>query len=126
MKIVDRIALILVIIGALNWGSVGLFAFDCVAFICGGQLVYGVSHCYSVILRSVLEPNRKPAPQLQRRRFFSVRSSRSPRRCSGCARGSPIKYPQAQPATLVMRSVISQVRSKKGCSSSMVALHRAA
>ena len=38
MKVVDRIALILVIIGALNWGSVGLFAFDCVAFICGGQL----------------------------------------------------------------------------------------
>ena len=38
MKIVDRIALILVIIGALNWGSVGLFAFDFVAFICGGQL----------------------------------------------------------------------------------------
>ena len=38
MKIVDRIALILVIIGALNLGSVGLFTFDCVAFICGGQL----------------------------------------------------------------------------------------
>ena len=38
VKIVDRIALILVIIGALNWGSVGLFALDCVAFICGGQL----------------------------------------------------------------------------------------
>lgn len=38
MKVVDRIALILVIIGALNWGSVGLFAFDCVAFICGGQM----------------------------------------------------------------------------------------
>ena len=38
MKIVDRIALILVIIGALNWGGVGLFAFDCVAFIRGGQL----------------------------------------------------------------------------------------
>lgn len=31
MKIVDRIALILVIIGALNWGSIGLFRFDCVA-----------------------------------------------------------------------------------------------
>ena len=30
MKIIDRIALILVIIGALNWGSVGFFAFDCV------------------------------------------------------------------------------------------------
>ena len=38
LKIIDRIALILVIIGALNWGSVGVFAFDCVAFICGGQL----------------------------------------------------------------------------------------
>ena len=38
MKIVDRIALILVIIGALNWGSIGLFRFDCVAAIFGGQL----------------------------------------------------------------------------------------
>ena len=28
MKIIDRIALILVIIGALNWGSVGFFAFE--------------------------------------------------------------------------------------------------
>ena len=38
MKIVDRIALVLVIIGALNWGSIGLFAFDVVAFLCGGQV----------------------------------------------------------------------------------------
>ena len=37
VKIVDRIALILVIIGALNWGSIGLFRFDCVAAIFGGQ-----------------------------------------------------------------------------------------
>lgn len=36
--IIDRIALILAIIGALNWGSVGLFGFDIVAYICGGQL----------------------------------------------------------------------------------------
>lgn len=34
---VDRAALVLVIIGALNWGVVGLFGFDLVAFICGGQ-----------------------------------------------------------------------------------------
>lgn len=34
---VDRGALVLVIIGALNWGAVGLFGFDLVAFICGGQ-----------------------------------------------------------------------------------------
>lgn len=33
----DRISLILVIIGALNWGSIGLFKFDIVSLICGGQ-----------------------------------------------------------------------------------------
>lgn len=36
--IFDKIALILIIIGALNWGSIGLFGFDLVAFFCGGQL----------------------------------------------------------------------------------------
>ena len=33
----DRIALLLTIIGALNWGSIGLFQFDMVAFLFGGQ-----------------------------------------------------------------------------------------
>ena len=33
----DRIALILVIIGALNWGSIGLFQFDVVAWLFGGS-----------------------------------------------------------------------------------------
>ncbi len=33
----DRIALILVIVGALNWGSIGLFRFDLVSWIAGGQ-----------------------------------------------------------------------------------------
>ena len=37
MKILDRVALVLGIIGALNWGVVGLFRFDCVAFLFGGQ-----------------------------------------------------------------------------------------
>ena len=49
MKVVDRIALILVIIGALNWGSVGLFAFDCVAFICGGQLAVVSRIIYALV-----------------------------------------------------------------------------
>ena len=35
--IMDRIALILTIVGALNWGSIGLFKFDIVAWLCGGQ-----------------------------------------------------------------------------------------
>ena len=33
----DRIALILVIIGGINWGSIGLFQFDIVGWIFGGQ-----------------------------------------------------------------------------------------
>ena len=34
----DRLALILTIIGALNWGSIGIFGFDLVAALFGGQL----------------------------------------------------------------------------------------
>lgn len=33
----DRIALTLVIIGALNWGSIGIFKFDIVGALFGGQ-----------------------------------------------------------------------------------------
>ena len=36
--VLDKIALTLTIIGALNWGGVGIFGFDCVAFLFGGQL----------------------------------------------------------------------------------------
>ena len=32
----DRISLVLVIIGALNWGSVALFGLDVVAYVFGG------------------------------------------------------------------------------------------
>jgi uncharacterized protein len=37
MKTVNLITLILVIIGGINWGLVGLFQFDLVAAIFGGQ-----------------------------------------------------------------------------------------
>ena len=36
-KMLDKLALILVIIGAINWGSIGLFQFDIVGWIFGGQ-----------------------------------------------------------------------------------------
>lgn len=36
-NMLDRIALILVIIGGINWGSIGLFQFDIVGWIFGGQ-----------------------------------------------------------------------------------------
>ena len=35
--IMDRIALVLAIVGGINWGSVGLFRFDIVAWLCGGE-----------------------------------------------------------------------------------------
>ena len=37
MMILDKIALALAVIGGLNWGSIGLFRFDIVAWIFGGQ-----------------------------------------------------------------------------------------
>ena len=34
--VIDKLALLLAIIGALNWGGIGLFGFDTVAFLFGG------------------------------------------------------------------------------------------
>ena len=36
-RMVDKIALLLVIIGAVNWGLIGVFQFDLVSYIFGGQ-----------------------------------------------------------------------------------------
>ena len=36
MKIIDTVALILIIVGALNWGLIGLFNFNLVETIFGG------------------------------------------------------------------------------------------
>ena len=67
----DRISLILVTIGAINWGSIGLFQFDIVAWLFGGQgavlsrIIYTVVAlagvwCLSLLFRTneVLEPSR--------------------------------------------------------------------
>lgn len=35
LKVIDKIALVLIIIGAINWGLIGLFKFDLVAAIFG-------------------------------------------------------------------------------------------
>ena len=67
--IVDKIALILVIVGALNWGGVGLFGFDTVAFLFGGQaailsrIVYGLAGlwCVTLLFRDT-EDNTGHAP----------------------------------------------------------------
>lgn len=47
--VLDKIALLLVIIGALNWGLVGLFSFDLVAWICGGSGAIIARIIYTVI-----------------------------------------------------------------------------
>lgn len=58
MKIVDTIALVLIIVGALNWGLIGLFSFDLVAAIFGemsilSRIIYslvGVSGLWGIKL----------------------------------------------------------------------------
>ncbi len=50
----DRIALILAIVGGLNWGSIGLFNFDLVAFICGGSGTWIARTIYVVVALAAL------------------------------------------------------------------------
>ncbi len=45
----DKICLILVIIGALNWGLVGIFSFDLVAWAFGGSTAIISRIIYTVI-----------------------------------------------------------------------------
>lgn len=64
----DRIALILMIIGALNWGSIGLFQFDVVAWMFGGQgaaisrVIYTLVALAGVWSISLLFREREHAP----------------------------------------------------------------
>ncbi|MCK8823476.1 DUF378 domain-containing protein [Fuchsiella alkaliacetigena] len=59
MESLDRIALILLIIGGLNWGLIGFFQYDLVAALFGGQtallsrIIYslvGIAGLYSIML----------------------------------------------------------------------------
>ena len=52
--LLDRIALILAIIGGLNWGAIGLFGFDLVAFLFGGQLAVMSRIVYIVVALAAL------------------------------------------------------------------------
>ena len=67
----DKIALTLVIIGALNWGSIGLFGFDAVGFLFGGQMaalsrvvftLVGLAGlwCFTLLFRDNESPEPKP------------------------------------------------------------------
>lgn len=58
MKVIDKIALVLVIIGAINWGLIGLFNFNLVDSIFGAmsvlsRIIYtlvGISGLWSIRL----------------------------------------------------------------------------
>lgn len=52
--IIDRIALIICIVGGINWGSVGLFRFDLVAWLCGGQTAVVSRIIYTLVGLSAL------------------------------------------------------------------------
>lgn len=54
MKIVDRVALILSIIGGINWGLVGIFKFDLVAWIFGGQDAVLARIIYTLVCLSAI------------------------------------------------------------------------
>lgn len=65
-KMLDRIALVLTVIGGLNWGSVGIFGFDLVAWLCGGQgsilarIIYTVVGIASIWCISLLFRKQNP------------------------------------------------------------------
>lgn len=46
---IDRLALVLVVIGALNWLLVGLFQYDLVAGLFGGQTSFLSRIIYSIV-----------------------------------------------------------------------------
>ena len=52
--VIDKIALALAIIGALNWGGIGLFGFDTVAFLCGGQMAILSRIIYALVLLKIV------------------------------------------------------------------------
>ena len=45
----DRFSLLLVIVGAINWGLVGLFQFDLIAFLFGGQAAMISRVLYTIV-----------------------------------------------------------------------------
>ena len=52
--LMDRIALVLTIIGGSNWGSIGLFRFDLVAWLFGGQTATVSRVIYTLVGLSAL------------------------------------------------------------------------
>jgi len=74
MNGIQRTALVLTVIGAVNWGLIGFFRFDLVAAIFGGQaaglsrFIYALVglaglYCISLLFKPSEEMERSPEPQ---------------------------------------------------------------
>jgi len=50
----DKIALIILVIGGINWGAIGLFQFDIVSWICGGQDAVLARIIYTLVALSAI------------------------------------------------------------------------
>ena len=50
----DQIALAILIIGGLNWGSIGIFGFDVIGWIFGGQLTMGSRIVFVIVALAAL------------------------------------------------------------------------
>ena len=48
MKVIDKIALLLIVIGAINWGLIGLFGFNLV------DTIFGTMSAFSRIIYSLV------------------------------------------------------------------------
>ncbi|MCR6097706.1 DUF378 domain-containing protein [Salipaludibacillus agaradhaerens] len=73
MSVLQKIALVIVIIGAVNWGLIGFFGFDLVAAMFGGQgaivsrviyAIVGLAGLYSISLFTT-EGAMERSPQTQ-------------------------------------------------------------
>ena len=66
----DNTALTIAIIGAINWGSIGLFGVDLVALLCGGQtailsrIIYTVVGLAGIWCITLLFKEKVPAKEL--------------------------------------------------------------
>ena len=49
MKCLNFLALLLIVIGALNWGLWGFFQFDIVAWLCGGNTTWPARFAYAIL-----------------------------------------------------------------------------
>ncbi len=52
--IMDKIALVLTIVGGINWGLIGIFKFDLVAYLFGGQTASISRVVYTLVALSAL------------------------------------------------------------------------